>query len=322
MQRCPNKPSVTECGALLRPQARWALPLAVAVPVVFLAVRGLFPSQSPIPSEPAAALITVPPAPANVIRFGIVPQQAPSQVFLNWSPLAQRLSQLTGMMWLVETAPSIPEFEGRLAAGVYDVAYMNPYHYVVFSEQVGYRAFAREKEKRIQGILVVHRDSPFQDVADLEGVSAAFPAPAAFAASVLTRSFLRTSGVNVDVHYVTSHDSVYHNVANGVHAVGGGVIRTFKAMPKDVTDQLRILWTTPQYTPHAFAYHPRLPAATAGVLLSAVDQLNATSPDVSIYGPIGFSGLTPAVDSDWEDVRALGISELTDPTPTEAAVQP
>lgn len=194
---------------------------------------------------------------------------------------------------MVETAPTIPEFEQRLAAGVYDVACLNPYHYVAFSERVGYQAFAKERDKKIEEILVVHRDSPYQTVADLEKAAATFPALAAFAASVLTRNFLRTSGVQVDVNYVGSHDSVYRNVANGVQDVGGGVVRTFTAMDVEVTDRLRILWKTPAYTPHAFAHHPRLPPATMDRIHAAVERLFASPADREVFEPIGFTGLAP-----------------------------
>ena len=55
------------------------------------------------------------------------------------------------------TAPDIPEFERRLLAGRYDLAYMNPYHYTVFSLKPGYIVVAKEKDKLIQGIVVVRK---------------------------------------------------------------------------------------------------------------------------------------------------------------------
>lgn len=318
MRLCEGNSKSAGCGDGSRPQICWVAVVSVALPLAALAVRAVLPLLPTPRGESAPAGTLVDPAAATsstlqatkVLRFGVVPQQAPSQVFVNWVPLASRLSELTGITWLVETAPSIPEFEQRLAAGAYDTAYMNPYHYVVFSDLVGYRAFAREKDERLQGILVVERDSAYHEIADLEGASAAFPAPAAFAASVLTRNFLRISGVHVDVNYVNSHDSVYRNVASGVHDVGGGVVRTFDAMPTEVTSRLRILWKTPQYTPHAFAYHPRLPAETIERIVAAVAELHEGPADADVFASIGFSGLAPGVDADWDDIRALGISEL------------
>lgn len=248
--------------------------------------------------------------PSQILTFGIVPQQAPSQILRNWSPFAAEMTRLTGVQWMVKTAPSIPEFERRLRAGRYDVSYMNPYHYTVFSQKPGYVAFARQKNKRIKGIMVVKKDNMTKNLKDLSGTAAAFPSPAAFAASLLTRNFLDRKGIKVKVSYVKSHDSVYANVANGLHVVGGGVIRTFKATPKRISDKLRILWTSPGYTPHAFAVHPRVSPAVQKRIRAAVKTLETLPRDEKVWAPIRFKGLTSATDADWNDVRALNISAL------------
>lgn len=250
------------------------------------------------------------PAKVREIIFGVVPQQAPSQIIRNWSPFAREMSKRTGWKWTVKTAPSIPEFERRCLAGRYDVAYMNPYHYTVFAQKPGYKAFARQKDKKIRGILVVRKDSPINALTELADKRAAFPSPAAFAASVVTRTYLRNEGIKVDVSYANSHDSVYTNVAQGIQDVGGGVLRTWKATNVKVRAQLRILWTSPKYTPHAFAYHPRLDESEIKKLSDAIKALDGAPRDAKVFDPIRFKGMTAAKDTDWDDVRALKITEL------------
>jgi phosphonate transport system substrate-binding protein len=251
-------------------------------------------------------------APAEVreIRFGVVPQQAPSQILRNWKGFAKEMSKRTGWKWTVKTAPSIPEFEERCLDGQYDIAYMNPYHYTVFAQKPGYKAFARQKNKQIKGILVVRKDSPVETIAGLKDARVAFPSPAAFAASVVTRTYLRNEGIPVEVNYANSHDSVYANVANKIHEAGGGVMRTWNATSAEVRDQLEILWTSPAYTPHAFAHHPRLTDEEVKTLQKAVSDLEAEPRDSAVFDPIRFNGLTAGQDGDWDDVRALKITEL------------
>ncbi|MEM7252850.1 MAG: PhnD/SsuA/transferrin family substrate-binding protein, partial [Pseudomonadota bacterium] len=122
------------------------------------------------------------PAQAGVYRFGVVPQQAAKQLARSWGPLFAYLSRKTGHRFVFATAPNIPEFERRVAAGEYDVAYMNPYHYTVFGDNPGYRALAKAMNKQIRGIVVVRADSPITSIGELDGETLAFPAPAAFAA--------------------------------------------------------------------------------------------------------------------------------------------
>lgn len=39
---------------------------------------------------------------------------------------------------------------------------------------------------------------------------------------------------------------------------GGGIMRTFNALPGYFREQLKIIWTSQGYTPHAIATHPRV----------------------------------------------------------------
>ena len=114
---------------------------------------------------------------------------------------------------------------------------MNPYHFVVFHKNPGYRALVRQKDQTIQGIIVVTRDSPFTELSDLNGTKIAFPAPAAFAASIIPRATMQKEGINFTPVYVHSHDSVYLNVKRGFFKAGGGIYRSLQAMRKGLTGQ-------------------------------------------------------------------------------------
>ncbi|MBK5969430.1 MULTISPECIES: phosphate/phosphite/phosphonate ABC transporter substrate-binding protein [Thiorhodovibrio] len=246
------------------------------------------------------------------LRFGVVPQQSASRLAALWVPLLTELEQRGAPALVFRTAPDIPTFERRLAAGEYDLAYMNPYHYTVFSQSPGYRAFAKARDQRIQGILVTRRDSDLTALSDLEGADLAFPSPAAFAASILTRANLASAGVSFQPHYVSSHDSVYRGVAKGLYPAGGGVVRTFESVAPDIREQLRIFWTSDGYTPHAFAAHPRLSEETTSAIATAMIGLSEDETGRALLEPLRLPGLEAAEDADWDDVRALDIQLLDD----------
>jgi phosphonate transport system substrate-binding protein len=218
------------------------------------------------------------------------------------------ISRRSGVKVEFRTAPDIPTFEHRLAAGEYDFAYMNPYHYVVFHERAGYGAVAKEKDRKIQGILVVRQDGPITDIAQLQGQTLAFPAPAAFAASVLPRAALRRSGISFAAKYVASHDSVYFAVADGLFPAGGGIMRTFESVDPASKAALRVLWKTDLFTPHAIVAHPRVPDSVVRQVLDAMTSLDADDSGRALLTQIGFRGIEAAHDHDWDDIRALGIS--------------
>ncbi len=244
------------------------------------------------------------------LSVGIVPQQSAAKLARLWSPLLRELEQRSGVKLQFHTAPDIPTFERRLAEGEYDLAYMNPYHYTVFSREPGYRAFAHEREKRIKGIVVVAKDSPIQSLEELAGAELAFPAPAAFAASMLPRASLERMGIAISPRYVGSHDSVYLAVARGLYPAGGGVVRTFNNIDAAVREKLRILWTTPGYTPHAFAAHPRVDGQVMGRVRDALVSLGDDEKGRALLGALRFKPIGAAADANWDDVRELDLHLL------------
>ena len=232
--------------------------------------------------------ITPAQAEESILTFGVVPQQAAKKLAKKWGPILQYVNAKTGLNIRFRTAPNIPEFEKRLSQGEYDLAYMNPYHYTVFGEHPGYQAFSKQKNKRIKGIMVARKDTEAKSLKDFSGNALAFPAPAAFAASILTRSHLKESEIEFTPKYVKSHDSVYRSVAKGIFPSGGGVVRTFNNTDPAIREQLKIFWTSKTYTPHAFAAHPSMNRSTVAKVQQALVGMNQDPEAAALLKSINF----------------------------------
>ncbi len=241
----------------------------------------------------------------DVITFGIVPQQSASRLAAMWGPFLEELEVQTGLKFQFKTAKDIPTFEACLSEGVYDVAYMNPMHYAIFSREAGYQAFARQSDKRLKGIIVARKDAGLSDLTDLDSSRIAFPSPGAFGASILPRATLADMNVAFEPAYVNSHDSVYRAVASGLMPAGGGVLRTFGAVDPSIRDALTVLYETPAFTPHAFAVSEDFDAAFIERLQTAFMEMSSVSAD--LVAGIGMSGFEMSHDGDWDDVRALDM---------------
>lgn len=245
--------------------------------------------------------------PSHCHSIGIVPQQSVSELAENWVPLLAWITARSGECLRFATAPDITIFLQRLEAGEYDFAYMNPYQYVRTNKLSGYRAMAREKGRQLNGIIVVNKDSAHQDLGDLNDSLLAFPSRSAFASSIVTQAELRRRGIRFQGRYVASHDSVYYGVARGLFAAGGGIPRTLEMLPEPQRSQLRVLWSSPMYPPHAFAYHPRLEKASVDAILKTLTELEESAEGRALLADIGFRGIEPARDADWDSIRALSI---------------
>lgn len=275
--------------------------LVIALAAILTALVGLTPARAATPPR------------KSTYTFGVVPQQSATELARTWGPVLDALTSKTGLALKFATAPDIPTFEKRLGNGEYDFAYMNPYHYVVFSKKPGYSVFAKEKDRQLKGIVVVRKDAPFQDLKALEKLTVAFPAPASFAATLLVRAEFAKLGIQITPKFVNSHDSVYMGVERGLFPAGGGVTRTLENFEPAVKDHLRILWTSPGYTPHAIASHPRVSSAVVKRLNQAMLSLDGNAEGKALLEAIGFKGIVEARDAEYDGVRALRIELLEGP---------
>lgn len=258
-----------------------------------------------------AAIVGMVTTPASAktptLTFGVVPQQSASQLARVWAPLLQQVGERAGVEVRFVTARDIPTFEDCLGRGAYDAAYMNPFHYIVFQKRSGYRAIAHEKDAMLRGLLVARKDDQIRGLEDLGGASIAFPSPAALGASVLPQAELARRGIDFKPVYVKSHDSVYRGVADGLFPAGGGVARTFATIPADVRDRLTVFYETAAYTPHAIALGPEVDRRMEEQLLDALLAVGESAPD--LVAALGMTGFQAASDSDWDDIRALGLDD-------------
>lgn len=199
---------------------------------------------------------------SNEITLGVVPQQSPLKLAKKWLQITEYLNQKTGLNIVFKTEKSIPLFEEKLYAGVYDIAYMNPYHFIVANSTQKYSAFIRAK-KNIVGIIVANDKKTF-DFNSLKNKTFLFPAPNAFAATLLPKYELKNK-YNFDIDkeakvlYVNSHDSVYKGVSRQIGDFGGGIMRTYNNfLDKNDKDRINIVYKTSPYPSHPFASNPRI----------------------------------------------------------------
>ena len=244
------------------------------------------------------------------LEFGIVPQQAASKLAEQWVPLLKEVSRRSGVELVFRTDVSIPVFIQHLVKDEYDIAYLNPYNYVVLHTSNGYRAFAKEKDRKLKGIVVVKKDSRYQQLSDLAGKTVVFPAPTSFAASILPQVEFGRQKINIEAQFVLSHDSVYRAVASGLQEAGGGIERTLEAAPAEVRDKLRIISETQSFTPHAFAAHPRVSKERVAKVMAAFASLSDDEIGRKLLEPLAFKGIVPADDHDWNDIRKLDMTLL------------
>jgi phosphonate transport system substrate-binding protein len=286
---------------LAAPARRWWLALLLAAPLQ----AGPLLAFSP----PAAASCVGKPG-GRPWRVGVVPQLPPRQIVSSWQPLLTQVGQRSGQCFELVVAPSIPVFEQQLRSGALDFAFLNPYHQVLAHQWQGFVPLVRDRQPLV-GQLVVRQDSAIRRLRDLQGAVVAFPAPNAFAASLLPRALLARDGIAITPRYVRTHSNVYRSVVLGSSQAGGGVNNTWNRERPEVRRQLRVLWTTPPFPAHPFSASKRVPLAIQQQVQRGFLQLGASPQGrrqlaaVQLPDPV-----TANQDRDYAPLSQLGLDRF------------
>lgn len=215
-------------------------------------------------------------ATARSFKVYIVPQLTATQIYTRWGPVLEQIGKETKQCFELVVPTSIPQFEADLASGKPDFAFMNPYHVVMKWRENHYVPLVASSEP-IFGVLAVKKDSKINNLKDLNGGKIAFPAPNAFAASLLIRSMLAGDGIAFEPIYAKTHSNVYRSVVRGDVNAGGGIQATLLAEPPELQSELRVLAETKRYTAHPFTANARVPEVIQKSIQSALIKMDQSS---------------------------------------------
>lgn len=251
---------------------------------------------------------------AQTYLLGVVPQFDARVTEQIWSPIIAEIKARTGIELQLVGSPSIPEFEKAFQTGAYDIAYMNPYHYIMANRAQGYLPILRDGGAQLSGVLVVAKDGPIKGIADLQGKTIAFPAPNALGASLLMRAELTDKAhLTFTPIYVKDHTSAYLNAALGVTAAAGGVMATLDHADPDLKAKLRVIYTTASVAPHPVVVHPRVPEADRKTLQEAFLAMAATPEGAAMLDKIPMLKAVAAQDADYQPLREMGLDKFYEP---------
>ena len=241
-------------------------------------------------------------AAAEALVVGVTPQQSAGRLAENWVPLLEEAGRRFGAPLTFRTAPGTQEFERRVLAGEYDVVYGSPVLYVAAASALGARAIARQRQDE-QGVLVVRADSAIREVGQLRGQSVAFPAASAFGGTILTQAALKRHGIVVEGKALSSDESVYRAVLDGVVAAGGGALRTLERQDSDTQAGLRPLLTTEAFPAYPFFVLPRLGQARTAHLQAVLFSLDGDDKGRAALDRAALPGMALADDETYDPVR-------------------
>lgn len=258
-----------------------------------------------------ALSLSVPVIAADNYIVGVVPQFATQIISSTWEPLLEELAAKTGDTFELVIETDITQFEVAFERGDYDIAYMNPWHAVIAFETQGYVPIVKDGANSLKGILIVKADSEISEVSQLDNAEIAFPSPNALSASLLMRTELATlHGLTVTPLYVRTHPSVYLNVALGKSLAGGGVLRTLRAQPQSLQDQVKIIYETREVSPHPIVAHHSISLEARLKIANALLEIAAEPEGAALFAGIPMQQPTSAKLEEYLALRDWRLREF------------
>ena len=244
------------------------------------------------------------------LSIAVVPQLPVATVYSHWAPLLQRLGQDTGLCFDLTINASIPEFESLLLSGKPDLAFANPFHAVMAHKKRGYIPLVADGQSLLTGILVAKKGGPFKGASDLQDQVVDFPAPNAFAASLLIRATLAKQGIQVKPRYVKTHSNVYRDVILGDAAAGGGVNNTLRRESDEVRQMVQVIYETPGYRSHPLIASPSLSPILRKRITQAIINLAQTSDGTAMLDAAQLGQpVVVTYDKDYAPLEKLGLEK-------------
>lgn len=137
------------------------------------------------------------------LKFGLLPRLTEKEMVEGFTPLAKYLEKETGMAVKMIIPKDFDTWTKDAKAGAYDIAYTNPFLYVLVKKAVKEAeplVIASEPEigKELFGTIIVKKESPIKSIAELKGKTIAATDPGSAGAYLVQMLMLQKSGVKKD----------------------------------------------------------------------------------------------------------------------------
>jgi phosphonate transport system substrate-binding protein len=245
--------------------------------------------------------------------FTIHPLHNPQLLHQKFDPLMNYLgAQLPQAVFDLQTSNDYADFEQKLRGGSPHFALPNPYH-AMLARDWGYHVVAKMANDEVfRGVIIVRKDSPLKQIADLKGKVVAYPAPTALAAAMMPQLFLQKNGIDVDTElhnkYVGTHNSSLMNAylresdASATWPVAWAAFQ--QSNPREAAE-LKLMWQTPTLIQNAIIARNDLPPDLVGQVAHLLTHLQDSPEGRGLLHGIETEGFVPASDQDFEVVRTF-----------------
>lgn len=247
----------------------------------------------------------------TVLRFGILPQESPVEMYKRYAPLARYLTDRLGRKVELRVAPNFETALQELGDGVTSLCSMTSMVYIEAQKHYGAEALAtvmRNGKAYQHSVIVAKTDGRVKALKELKGKSFAFVDEKAATGYVVPRAMLLAEGVDLpDLSYFNftgAHDEVARGVLRGDFDAGG----LMESIARRYLDQgltiIKVSERVPEWNICCRNLDPALKAALKQALLGLDEKAFEAAAVLHSIEP-GCTGFAGAADDDHNGMRGM-----------------
>lgn len=230
----------------------------------------------------------------TVYTLAVQPRFSPIETSRDWMPFLSRLEKDSGLSFQLRQYANQNAFEADVLKGIPDFAYLNPYIMVQAKRTHHYLPILRPEEK-LQGLILVRKDSPVLGIDQLNGKSIAFPPPTLFAPSVYMRHLLLEKvKIRFTPIFTGKPQNALRSVLAGEADAASSSNLALRNENPDLKEQFRIIYRTPEQVNFAIAVNPRISTPVRQKFLHAALALKNETEGRQVLSAIQMSSLIEA----------------------------
>lgn len=248
------------------------------------------------------------------LAFGVFPHLTAKQMVETYRPLADALEKRLQRRVVIYTARDFKTFIERTRQGEYDILLTAPHLAWLARQDAGYRPLLKYVQP-VRGLLVVKSDSPFYAPDALRGRTIATADSIAVVVLAL-HAELAARGLRRTIDYQTTDSGTHLNAAmqviNGRADAAILGLPTYRLMPPELRQQLRVLAETPPLSSLMYLTHPRLRDAEAQAVRRTLLSFAATPEGQAFMQHGGHGGFAEVDGNELQAFRpyALQVQDM------------
>jgi len=234
--------------------------------------------------------------------MAVIPGGSPSATAADWAPFVESLSRETGLSFRLMTYGTILEFEKDFENGIPDFLFSHPLQAVSARKTQGYIPLVRAS-RNIAAVIFTRDDSPMKSAKDLRGEKIALVGSRNVCSIMARQELANGEKLRFNHLYLGTTANVVRSVVDNETAAGAMLDTALETVPRETRARLRVIGSTPPFSPHPLSAHPRVPQDARDAVASAVPRIGGSAEGRKILSAVR---LADPVKADYEaDYKSL-----------------